>query len=86
VRKEIPRIEIEDDDPRIEDCAGCREDFYNSKNPYGIKQCWSFKRAKVVWRKFVHVEDVPPWRHEPERTLNCYQRPRHISIDPRRIR
>lgn len=31
-------------------CSGCRENFYNGNNPYGIKECWSFKKSKVVKR------------------------------------
>lgn len=31
-------------------CVGCDSDFYNGNNPMGIKECWSFKTAKVVKR------------------------------------
>lgn len=31
-------------------CAGCRDDFYNDKNPMGIKECWGLKTAKLVTR------------------------------------
>jgi hypothetical protein len=27
-------------------CAGCRDDFYNGKNPIGIKKCWYFDKAR----------------------------------------
>lgn len=30
-------------------CSGCRNDFYNGNNQYGISECWSVKDAKVVW-------------------------------------
>jgi hypothetical protein len=29
-------------------CQGCRDDFYNGKNPYGVTECWGFKTARVV--------------------------------------
>lgn len=29
-------------------CKGCRDDFYNGKNPYGIKKCWFFDKARIV--------------------------------------
>jgi len=29
-------------------CDGCDNNFYNGNNPMGIKECWSFKTAKVV--------------------------------------
>ena len=31
-------------------CVGCCENFYNGQNPYGVKECWSLRRAKVVTR------------------------------------
>jgi len=34
----------------LRQCAGCEDDFYNGKNPYGIKECWSFKKAELVVR------------------------------------
>ncbi len=32
------------------DCVGCRNDFYNDKNPLGVKECWSFPAAKLATR------------------------------------
>lgn len=29
-------------------CVGCKDDFYNSKNDLGVKECWSYEHAKVV--------------------------------------
>jgi len=29
-------------------CIGCDSDFYNGNNPYGVKECWNFKTAKIV--------------------------------------
>lgn len=31
-------------------CNGCRNDFYNDKNPLGVKRCWSLDSARLVWR------------------------------------
>ncbi len=31
-------------------CVGCDDNFYNGNNPLGVKECWSFKTAKVVKR------------------------------------
>lgn len=64
-------------------CAGCRDDFYNGKNDLGVTKCWSRATAKVVWKKFVHVDMVPPWTMKPERTFNCHRRVRHIAVDPK---
>lgn len=34
--------------PTKSQCVGCRDDFYNDHNPYGVKECWGFKSARVV--------------------------------------
>ena len=31
-------------------CVGCRNDFYNDKNPLGVKRCWSLASAKMMTR------------------------------------
>ena len=32
-------------------CSGCRDNFYNAgNNPLGVKECWLYKKAKVVKR------------------------------------
>lgn len=66
-------------------CAGCDDNFYNSGNPYGVKECWHFKNARVVKRKEVHINDMPPWKRQRVfKTLNCYHRARYVYVDPKR--
>jgi len=31
-------------------CRGCIDDFYNDRNPLGVKKCWMLDDAKVVTR------------------------------------
>ena len=64
-------------------CSGCRNDFYNGNNSYGIPECWSLKTATVVMRRFVHINQVPPWNNRPEWTLDCHRRPQFVSVDPK---
>ena len=36
---------------KLEYCKGCREDYYNGRNPHGIQRCWHLGDAidpKVV--------------------------------------
>ena len=64
-------------------CAGCRDDFYNGKNPYGIEECWCFKSAKLELRKLVHKDQQPEpeWRDVPfERLPDCYCRRDHVEL------
>lgn len=39
------------EDEKLATCVGCRDDFYNDKNPLGVKRCWSLKSAKKVRRE-----------------------------------
>ena len=73
--------------PNIRDkvrlCGGCNNDFYNSKNDLGIKRCWSLEKAKIVQRKEVGINDIPPWDHQPVRTsLSCYHRKGYVYVKP----
>lgn len=53
-------------------CQGCHDDFYNGKNPYGIKECWHFKDAKVVDGEFyLSIHSVKPMLIK--KTLSCYR-------------
>ena len=38
--------------PKKSMCQGCHCDFYNGENPYGIKECWHYKDAKVADAEF----------------------------------
>ena len=65
-------------------CLGCEQDFYNGKNQYNVKECWSFKVAKVIFRKEVPVWQEPPWNQKAIRKPNCYRRKGYVYIDPKR--
>lgn len=64
-------------------CEGCRNDFYNAKNDLGVSECWSFKTAKLVWRKEVHINQRPPWDQKAQKMPNCYHRSQYIYVDPK---
>ena len=55
-------------------CPGCRDNFYNGNNNIGVKECWALESSKVVFRKFVHVDQRPPWKQKAVRTLDCCHR------------
>ena len=61
-------------------CRGCYNDEYN----YGLggaKQCWGVGSMTVISRKRVHINDVPPWKHEPEQLPDCYRKPQYVFVD-----
>ena len=64
-------------------CLGCRDDFYNDKNPYDVKECWAFKTAEMAKRKSVHMDERPPWTRKPEWRPGCYRKPGYIYVDPK---
>jgi len=63
-------------------CGGCEDNFYNGNNSYGIKECWNLESAKVVMKKEVHIDQVPPWKQKPIKTLSCYHRRRYVYVGP----
>jgi len=66
-------------------CQMCHNNFYNGNNPYGVKECYSFKDAKVVWKKQVHINQMPPWKQKAIRVLNCYRRSGYVYVEKDRI-
>jgi len=63
-------------------CVGCRDDFYNGKNPHGIEKCWLLDGAKLAMVKRVHIDERPPWKAKPERLPGCYRQRGYIFVDP----
>lgn len=53
-------------------CVGCKDDFYNGKNPWGVKECWSYRSAKVVTRTQVGIWQNPPYEWRPQQTFDCH--------------
>jgi hypothetical protein len=62
-------------------CSGCSENFYNGNNPYGVKECWCFKSAKIIKRKKVGMNDRPPWTWKPEKYPDCYHQEGYVFIN-----
>ena len=60
-------------------CGGCYNDYYNGQ---GAEKCWSLKDAKVVKKKFVHVDQRPPWTQAAVWTLSCHRKQRFVSVGP----
>ena len=56
-----------------ENCRGCRQNFYNGFNDLGVKECWSFHDAKLVWRVPVGHWENPPYKNKKKvRKPSCY--------------
>ena len=53
-------------------CNGCRDDFYNDHNPYGVKTCWHFEKAVIVTKMRVGTWQNPPYKWSPQECLSCY--------------
>jgi hypothetical protein len=62
------------EDEKLEKCRGCRDDFYNDKNPMGVKRCWGLKTAKMVTRFRIGTWTVPtqPFAFTEVRKLSCW--------------
>jgi hypothetical protein len=67
-------------------CSGCRNDFYNGKNPLGVKECWSFTDAKVVKRLGVGVWENPPYRTKNDQwVMSCFSQKGTVFIDAPKV-
>ena len=78
-------------------CEGCRNDFYNDKNEISVKECWSFKSAKVCRRWKLHwwTQPTVPRAFLEVVTLNCHHEPGQFAfyeqlpdfaVKPRRLK
>ncbi len=67
---------------KVDNCIGCRDNFYNGNNTYGISECWYLKTAKLAERKEVHIDQRPPWKQKPMKVLSCYKRPQYVYVNP----
>lgn len=64
-------------------CSGCRNDFYNGHNPYGVKQCWSFPSAVLEKRIKVGVWERPPYSAKRATwCLNCHKPDGYVQVKP----
>lgn len=64
-----------DEKRKLARCLGCRDDFYNDKNPLGVKRCWSLREAEFVtrWRIHAWTEPTRPGAFTEIETLSCYR-------------
>ena len=61
-------------------CIGCEDNFYNGNNSYEIKECWSLETAKLIKRKRVSINQMPPWNQEAQTTPSCYRKSGYIFV------
>jgi hypothetical protein len=47
-----------------------------------IKECWSLDKAKLIMRKKIGMNDVPPWNHTPRFFLDCYREDGYVMVEP----
>ena len=67
---------------KLAHCAGCKNNFYNGNNPYGVEECWGLAEATLTTRKKVHINQVQPWDQKPEKYLSCYHQDGYVFIGP----
>lgn len=83
--KKIDLLKITMRKARMKHCSGCNDNFYNGNNPHGVKQCWLLDKARLVRRKQVHINDIPPWTCQPVVVVpDCYRKRGYVFIEPRR--
>lgn len=65
-------------------CVGCRNDFYNGRQNVGGNTCWNLKDAKLIMRKEVHINQVPPWTQKAQLLPHCYHKEQFVYLEPDR--
>jgi len=60
-----------------ENCIGCYCNIYNN-GAGGSTECFMLKTAKIIFRKEVHVDQIPPFKQGFKRFPSCYHKPRYI--------
>ncbi len=69
--------------PTKKDCVGCRDNFYNGNNEYGIQECWSLESATLEPRFLIHRDLPPPYKGEPLRMVpSCYKKQDFVTVKP----
>ena len=54
-------------------CKGCRNNFYNGNNPFGVAKCWSREDAEVVWRVRIGNFESPPYLNKKKfKAASCW--------------
>ena len=66
---------------KLKHCTGCKDNFYNGGNPYGIRECMHLESAKLILRKEVPVTRRPPWGQAARHFLSCYRRKGYVYMD-----
>lgn len=62
-------------------CLGCRDNFYNGNNHLGVQRCWLLDTARLVRRKQVHINDVPPWWRQPVLVIpDCFRQSGYVYV------
>jgi len=58
-------------------CHGCYNNIYNSQE----KDCWHLGDSEIIWRKEVHIDQIPPYKQPYRRFLSCYRKQRYVYIN-----
>jgi len=66
---------------KLKHCTGCEDDFYNGNNNLGVSKCWNLKGMKLIERKKVGINDVPPWTWKPTKYPSCYHKKGYVFIN-----
>lgn len=60
---------------KLEQCRGCRDDFYNGNNPMGVARCWYAEDGRMVTRYRIGTWTRPtePGAFTEVRVPSCYR-------------
>lgn len=67
---------------KLTHCDGCHNDHYNQPGNSTTGRCWSLPTMKLILRKPVHINDVPPWLNKSKLMPDCYRKPQWVFVKP----
>lgn len=69
--------------PTKRDCIGCKDNFYNGNNEYGIQECWCLKDATLEKRLLIPTDMRPPYNAKMLSTVpSCYRKKGYATVKP----
>lgn len=64
-------------------CVGCKDNFYNGNNPYGIEKCWGLRAMRLDRYILIRIDERPPYLNRELQELPvCYKKEHYVKVKP----
>ena len=83
-KNQLKQLKTLTKEEKLSYCSGCEDNFYNGNNNLNVKECWLLKTMKIIKRKKIHINQVPPWNQEAEDYSSCYKQKGYVFVEEKR--